>query len=55
MALHEPATAPRPAHGVYPAVVTDLVDPDQLGRIEVRFPWLGTAYDGLMLLLLICK
>ena len=29
--------------GVYPAIVTDLVDPDDLGRIEVKFPWLGTT------------
>jgi uncharacterized protein involved in type VI secretion and phage assembly len=28
--------------GLYPAVVTDIVDPDSLGRIQVRFPWLGT-------------
>ncbi len=28
--------------GLYPAIVTDLVDPDSLGRIEVKFPWLGT-------------
>ena len=27
--------------GLYPAVVTDIVDPDRLGRIEVRFPGLG--------------
>jgi uncharacterized protein involved in type VI secretion and phage assembly len=27
--------------GVYPAIVTDVVDPDSLGRIEVKFPWLG--------------
>ena len=27
--------------GVYPAIVTDIVDPDSLGRIEVKFPWLG--------------
>jgi uncharacterized protein involved in type VI secretion and phage assembly len=27
--------------GVYPAIVTDIVDPDTLGRIEVKFPWLG--------------
>lgn len=27
--------------GLYPAIVTDIVDSDQLGRIEVRFPWLG--------------
>jgi uncharacterized protein involved in type VI secretion and phage assembly len=31
--------------GVYPAIVTDIVDPDKLGRIEVRFPWLGTDGD----------
>lgn len=27
--------------GVYPAIVTDVVDPDGLGRIKVSFPWLG--------------
>jgi uncharacterized protein involved in type VI secretion and phage assembly len=31
--------------GVYPAIVTDLVDSDQLGRVEVRFPWLGEDGD----------
>ena len=30
--------------GLYPAIVTDIVDPDSLGRIEVSFPWLGA--DG---------
>jgi len=31
--------------GVYPAIVTDITrDRDHLGRIEVKFPWLGT--DG---------
>jgi len=30
--------------GVYPAIVTNIVDPDGIGRIEVKFPWLGT--DG---------
>lgn len=30
--------------GLYPAIVTDLVDPDSLGRIELSFPWLGS--DG---------
>lgn len=29
--------------GVYPAIVTDLVDPDNLGRIEVSFPFLGSV------------
>ncbi|NPC44587.1 hypothetical protein HOO61_19145 [Nocardioides sp. zg-1230] len=28
-------------HGVYPALVSDLVDPDSLGRVGVSFPWLG--------------
>jgi uncharacterized protein involved in type VI secretion and phage assembly len=31
--------------GVYPALVTDIVDPDALGRVQVRFPWLGTDGD----------
>ena len=31
--------------GVYPALVTDIVDPDRLGRIEVKLPWLGTDGD----------
>jgi len=28
--------------GVYPALVTDIVDSQSLGRVEVQFPWLGT-------------
>jgi uncharacterized protein involved in type VI secretion and phage assembly len=32
--------------GLYPAVVTNLVDEESLGRIEVRFPWLGTDGDN---------
>lgn len=31
--------------GLYPAFVTDLVDPESLGRIEVRFPFLGDDGD----------
>ncbi len=27
--------------GLYPAIVTDIVDHDSLGRIEVSLPWLG--------------
>jgi uncharacterized protein involved in type VI secretion and phage assembly len=35
-----------PRHfGLHPAVVTDIVDPDSLGRIQVRFPWLGEEGD----------
>jgi uncharacterized protein involved in type VI secretion and phage assembly len=30
--------------GVYPAMVTNIVDQKNLGRIEVKFPWLGA--DG---------
>jgi uncharacterized protein involved in type VI secretion and phage assembly len=29
--------------GLYPAIVTDIVDPESLGRIEVKFPWLGES------------
>ncbi|HET6765387.1 MAG TPA: phage baseplate assembly protein V [Longimicrobiaceae bacterium] len=42
-------SAPRPDgagprwFGVYPALVTDIVDPDGLGRIQVKLPWLGQA------------
>jgi uncharacterized protein involved in type VI secretion and phage assembly len=43
------STGPRsdgpPRHfGLYPAIVTDVVDPDTLGRIQVKLPWLGS--DG---------
>jgi uncharacterized protein involved in type VI secretion and phage assembly len=32
--------------GVYPAIVTNLVDPKKLGRIEVKLPWLGKDAGG---------
>ena len=32
--------------GVFPAIVTDIVDPERLGRIQVKFPWLGAAGDS---------
>src|SRR5690606_32797767 len=31
--------------GLYPAIVTDVVDDAGLGRVEVRFPWLGNDGD----------
>lgn len=27
--------------GLYPAIVTDIVDPSSLGRVQLKFPWLG--------------
>jgi len=46
MALPTPADGSAPGYfGVYPAIVTDLVDDDRLGRVEVRFPWLGADGD----------
>ena len=43
MALPAPVDGAAPGYyGVYPAIVTDLVDTEKsIGRIEVRFPWLG--------------
>lgn len=36
-----------PRHfGLYPAIVTDLVDPKSLGRVQVKFPWLGKGDGG---------
>lgn len=44
--LPHPADGSAPGFfGVYPAIVTDLVDPDGLGRVEVRFPTLGVDGD----------
>lgn len=31
--------------GLYPAIVTDIVDPSRLGRIQVSLPWLGLGGD----------
>jgi len=46
MALPEPPDGSAPSYfGVYPAIVTDIVDDKSLGRVEVRFPWLGEDGD----------
>lgn len=46
MTLPNPADGSAPSYfGVYPALVTDIVDTEKLGRIEVRFPTLGTDGD----------
>ena len=31
--------------GLYPAIVTDIVDTDRLSRVQVSFPWLGDDGD----------
>jgi uncharacterized protein involved in type VI secretion and phage assembly len=38
---HTDGDAPR-FFGLYPAIVTNVVDPDRLGRIQVKLPWLGS-------------
>jgi uncharacterized protein involved in type VI secretion and phage assembly len=46
MALPAPPDGGAPSYyGVYPAIVTNIVDPSRIGRIEVRFPWLGDDGD----------
>ncbi|MQA90384.1 MAG: hypothetical protein GEU90_09120 [Gemmatimonas sp.] len=40
------ATGPLGYYGLYPAIVTDLVDPESMGRIQVRLPWLGGDGDS---------
>lgn len=32
--------------GLYPAIVTNVVDDKKLGRVQVRFPWLGQEGDS---------
>ncbi len=46
MSLPAPNDGAAPGYyGVYPAIVTAIVDDRQLGRVQVRFPWLGTDGD----------
>ncbi len=33
-------------YGVFPALVTDISDPDSQGRVKVRFPWLPDDSGG---------
>jgi len=33
-----------PINGVAAALVTDVNDPDQLGRVKLKFPWLSDSY-----------
>lgn len=40
---YDGGTASKRLFGLYPALVKDIVDPDNLGRIQVGFPWLGSA------------
>lgn len=39
---------PRPiVNGLHPAIVTSVADPDGLGKVKVRFPWLdGAGYPA---------
>jgi uncharacterized protein involved in type VI secretion and phage assembly len=42
--------------GVYPAIVTDITkDGESLGRIEVKFPWLGKAGESVRALATLCS
>jgi uncharacterized protein involved in type VI secretion and phage assembly len=41
--------------GVYPALVTDIVDRDALGRVQVRFPWLGAGGDDVRAWATLCS
>src|SRR5690606_7267207 len=44
---HRLAVERRRFYGAYPAIVVDLVDPDQQGRVKVRLPWAPDDNGGL--------
>ena len=35
-----------PVYGVVVGLVTDVADPEQLGRVKLMFPWLADAYES---------
>lgn len=35
-----------PWYGVYPALVTDIADPDAIGRVKIALPWMPDAGKG---------
>lgn len=40
-ATHPPHWTGSSFFGLYPALVTDILDPDRQARVQVSFPWLG--------------
>lgn len=42
--LGDAAETPGGFHGVYPAIVVDVEDPEQMGRVLLSFPWLNDEY-----------